>query len=253
MPAVRRIVILADPNHLGQNLGRLLAADVFGFALGPAISALLVGPFGIPAPFVVVAAATLILLPFVARVRGRRERPDSRSVASPSTCCGSAVRGRGRDGCGRVRHDRHVRLAVGLVHKDLGTSRVDRQPRHHAVRAAADRPRPDRRTAGTGVRAVQGGHRRAARRGALFMFLYGVMPTGGLIFAVAMIHSVFDGLTVSSTGVAVGMTVPEDRQAGAQGVLGAAQAMAAGIMAVVTGALYDQFGPHGRLRGRAAP
>ena len=55
VPAARRIVILADPNHLGQNLGRLLAADVFGFALGPAVSALLVGPFGIPAPFIVVA------------------------------------------------------------------------------------------------------------------------------------------------------------------------------------------------------
>ncbi|MGB7879106.1 MAG: MFS transporter, partial [Ilumatobacteraceae bacterium] len=68
VPAARRIVILADPNHLGQNLGRLLAADVFGFALGPAVSAVLVGPFGIPAPFIVVAAATVIMLPFVARV-----------------------------------------------------------------------------------------------------------------------------------------------------------------------------------------
>jgi hypothetical protein len=78
--------------------------------------------------------------------------------------------------------------------------------------------------------------------GALFMFLYGVMPTGGVIFAVAMVHSLFDGLTVSSTGVAVGLTVPADRQAGAQGVLGAAQAMAAGAMAVVTGALYEASG-----------
>ena len=78
--------------------------------------------------------------------------------------------------------------------------------------------------------------------GAFFMSLYGVMPTGGLIFAVAMLHAVSDGFTVSSTGVAVGMTVPEDRQAGAQGVLGGAQALAAGIMAVVTGTLYDQFG-----------
>ena len=78
--------------------------------------------------------------------------------------------------------------------------------------------------------------------GAVFMSLYGVMPTGGLIFAVAMLHAVSDGLTVSSTGVAVGMTVPEDRQAGAQGVLGGAQALAAGIMAIVTGTLYDHFG-----------
>jgi MFS family permease len=53
---------------------------------------------------------------------------------------------------------------------------------------------------------------------------------------------VFDGLTVSSSGVAVGMVIPEERQAGAQGVLGAANALAAGVMAVVTGTLYDQFG-----------
>ena len=67
-PAIKRIVVLADPANLGQNMGRLLAADVFGFAMGPAISAVLVGPFGIPSPFLVVAAATLILLPMVACV-----------------------------------------------------------------------------------------------------------------------------------------------------------------------------------------
>ena len=45
LPAIRRIVILADPENLGENLGRLLSADVFGFAMGPALSALLVGSF----------------------------------------------------------------------------------------------------------------------------------------------------------------------------------------------------------------
>ena len=57
-----------------------------------------------------------------------------------------------------------------------------------------------------------------------------------------MVHAVADGITVSSSGVAVGMVVPEQRQAGAQGVLGAAQALSAGIMAVVTAVLYDHFG-----------
>jgi hypothetical protein len=57
-----------------------------------------------------------------------------------------------------------------------------------------------------------------------------------------MVHAVADGITVSSSGVAVGMVIPEDRQAGAQGVLGAAQALSAGIMAVVTAVLYDNFG-----------
>ena len=64
-PAIRRIVILADPEHLGTNVGRLLAADVAGFAAGPVVAAVLVGPFGIPAPFLVIAVATLVCLPLV--------------------------------------------------------------------------------------------------------------------------------------------------------------------------------------------
>ena len=74
------------------------------------------------------------------------------------------------------------------------------------------------------------------------MFTYGLLPSGGLIFAVAMVHAVSDGLTVSSAGVGAGMVVPADRQAGAQGVLGAGEAIAAGLMAVVTGGLYENFG-----------
>jgi len=66
-PASRRIVILAEPDRLGQNLGRLLAADVGGFAMGPAISAILVGPFGIAAPFLLIAVLTVALYPLIAR------------------------------------------------------------------------------------------------------------------------------------------------------------------------------------------
>ena len=51
MPAARRIVILTDKENLGRNLGYLMSADIFGFALGPAISAVLRGPFGIPHRF----------------------------------------------------------------------------------------------------------------------------------------------------------------------------------------------------------
>jgi MFS family permease len=57
-----------------------------------------------------------------------------------------------------------------------------------------------------------------------------------------MAHAITDGLTVAASGVAVAMAVPENRQAGAQGVMGAAQALAAGITAIVVGALYEGFG-----------
>ena len=80
VPAIRRIVIVADPVNLGHNLGRLLAADVAGFAAGPALSAVLVGPFGIPAPFIVIAVANVALLPFVVRtsVHESMEAPKQR-------------------------------------------------------------------------------------------------------------------------------------------------------------------------------
>ena len=62
------------------------------------------------------------------------------------------------------------------------------------------------------------------------------------MFAIAMLHAVNDGFTVASTGVAVGVVVPGERQAGAQGLLGGFQTLTAGITAIVTGVLYEQFG-----------
>ena len=240
-PAIRRIVILADPDHLGQNLGRLLAADVFGFAMGPAISAVLVGPFGIPAPFIVVAAATTILLPFVARVHVEETAvPPKRRLAVDLLAI--------RPFAGAVVLGASVFVMIGsfdalwaLVHEDLGTNEVLANVGITLFALPLVLLGP----AGGRLSQTFGPFRVAAlglTAGAIFMGLYGVMPTGGLIFTVAMFHAVSDGLSISSTGVAVGMVVPADRQAGAQGVLGAAQAIAAGMMAVLTAALYDYFG-----------
>ena len=87
VPAIRRIVIIADPVNLGHNLGRLLAADVAGFAAGPALSAVLVGPFGIPAPFIVIAVANAAPACRSSCARRSASRPRRPSSASPSTCC----------------------------------------------------------------------------------------------------------------------------------------------------------------------
>jgi MFS family permease len=241
VPAARRIVILADPKHLGQNLGRLLTADVFGFALGPAISALLVGPFGIPAPFVVVAVASAVLLPFVARVQVAESTvPPKRRLAVDLLKI--------RPFAGAVVFGAALFVMIGsfdalwaVVHKDLGTSEwiANLGITLFALPLIVLGP-PGGRLA-----QVHGPFRVAViglSLGALFMSLYGVLPTGTWIFAVVMVHAIADGLTVSSSGVAVGMVVPEDRQAGAQGVLGAAQALSAGVMAIVTATLYENFG-----------
>jgi MFS family permease len=78
--------------------------------------------------------------------------------------------------------------------------------------------------------------------GAGFMFLYGLMPTGLLMLSVGLVHAICDGLTVSSAGVATGLVAPPARQAGAQGMLGAAETLTAGVTAVLAGLLYTWGG-----------
>jgi MFS family permease len=240
-PAIKRIVVLADPANLGQNMGRLLAADVFGFAMGPAISAVLVGPFGIPAPFLVVAAVTLILLPMVARV-------DIVEAVDPPTRRFAIDLLASRPFAGAVMLGAASFAMIGafdalwdVVHKDLGTTDWI------ANLGITLFGLPLIFLGPLGGRLAQTwGPFKLSSIGLFFaaglMITYGLLPSGGLIFAVAMVHAISDGLTISGAGVAVSMVVPADRQAGAHGVLGAAEAGAAGVMASVTGAMYGTFG-----------
>jgi MFS transporter, DHA1 family, tetracycline resistance protein len=240
-PAIRRIVIVAEPERLGHNLGRLLAFDVGGFAAGPAISAALVGPFGIPAPFLVVAAATAVALPVVARI-------DVQEAVEPPAQRLAFDLLRIRPFAGAVILASAVFLMIGAFDALWAVALDDLHTNEWIANLGitlfalplillgsvggrlAQRVGPFR----VGTLGLLGG--------ALFMALYGVVPTGGAMFAVAMVHAVNDGLTVSSTGVAVGMVVPAERQAGAQGVLGGFETLTAGITAFIAGALYEHVG-----------
>ena len=74
------------------------------------------------------------------------------------------------------------------------------------------------------------------------MFAYGHAPSGGIMLAISLVHATNDGFTVSSCGVAVGLVVPGERQASAQGLLGGVETLAAGIAATVIGQIYQHFG-----------
>jgi MFS family permease len=242
VPAIKRIVIVAEPDRIGHNVGRLLAADVAGFAAGPALSALLVDPFGIPAPFLTIAAATLVAMPFVvrnARVTESPEPPQQRLALDLL---------RIRPFAGAVLLGGAVFLMIGafdalwaVVLDDLETNEwianlgitLFALP---LVVLGAVGGRLAQRVGPFPVATV------GLLLGAMFMMLYGLVPTGGMMFTVAMFHAVSDGLTVSSTGVAVGMVVPASRQAGAQGVLGGFQTLVAGAAAVLSGVLYEHAG-----------
>jgi MFS family permease len=242
-PAIRRIVILSEPDELGANLGLLLSAEVFGFAMGPAVAAILTGPFGIPAPFLVIAVATVLCLPVIARADVHETADD----AAPAGRFAFDLL-RSRPYVAAVMIGSAVFLMIGtfdalwvLVLSDLNTADwianlgITLFALPLVVLGSyggrlAQRVGPFR----LGALGLLGG--------ATFMFLYGVLPTGGAMFAVAMVHALNDGLTVSSASVAVGLVSPADRQAGAQGLLGGIETLVAGVTALAAGALYEEFG-----------
>jgi MFS family permease len=240
-PAARRIVILADPDHLGQNLGRLLAWDVGGFAAGPAVSAVLVPAFGLAAPFLAIGAITVVCVPVVARthVAETAEPPHERFAFDLL---------RNRVFAGAVVQGLTVFMMIGtfdalwvLVLSDLRAADwiANIGITLFALPLVVFGP--------TGGRLAQrlGPFRTGTvglLLGALFMFLYGQMPSGAAMLAVGVVHAFSDGFTVSSTGVAVGMVAPPARQAGAQGILGGMQTLTGGLTATVAGQLYQHQG-----------
>jgi MFS family permease len=242
-PAIRRIVINADPANLGNNVGLLLSSDVAGFAAGPALSAVMVPTLGLSAPFLTIAGLSLLCLPIVLAVEiVETDQPVGRQARFAFDLLGDRAMVAG------MMMGAALFMMIGtfdalwaVVLDDLGASEV---------------------TSNVGITifalpliflGAYGG--RLAQRlgpfrlgpvglliGAVFVFLYGLMPTGIAMLAVGVVHATFDGVTASSTAVAVGMVAPAERQAGAQGMLAAAETLTGGLTAVLAGVLYSVGG-----------
>lgn len=244
-PAIRRIVILTDHANVGRNLGRLMAFEVAGFAAGPALAAITVGPWGVAAPYLITAAiTTVVAVPaWFDRVKESVE-PSERRFAFDLL--------RLRPFAAAAAFGSAVYLMIGafdaLWSLSLDDLHADEKVANFGITMFA-LPLVILGTVG-GKLAQRYGPYRFGTAGLslaiVCMSLYGLMPTAALMLTVAMIHSVGDGLTVASSSVAVAMVVPENRLAGAQGVIGGAQSLIGGFTAPLIGVIYDH---HGRTVG----
>jgi MFS family permease len=61
-PAVRRLVILSDPERAGERLGLMASFDMAGFCFGPVFASILYQGFGLRATFIALAALLLLLV-----------------------------------------------------------------------------------------------------------------------------------------------------------------------------------------------
>ncbi len=62
------------------------------------------------------------------------------------------------------------------------------------------------------------------------------------MLGIGLTQSILDSLTVTGIGIAVAQATPQERQAGASGLLGGMQTLTGGISAVAAGTTYEHFG-----------
>ena len=243
LPAMRRVIIVSEPENLGRNLGRVLSCEVGGFAAGPMLSAFLVAPFGIPAPFLVIGVA----LSLVTATIFAMPIPETAAEDHPTERFAIDLL-RNRAIAAGVLIGVAVFFMIGtfdslwaLMMNDLDA------PTWMANTGITLFVLPMVVMAPYGGRFVQRvGPFRAGGFGMLFgaacMTLYGIISVPWLLMVVFLAHTLNDGMTVTSAGVSVGMVAPHERQAGAQGLLGGVQTLTGGIAASFAGLSYEFLG-----------
>jgi MFS family permease len=240
-PAIRRVVITRDPDHIGHNLGRLTAADVTGFVFGPVLAAVAAQVAGLRAPFWFLAALLLAVLGLASRLdltagpvsEDRRVIRDLLALGPMRSALAMSVA---------------FYLTVGMFEAIWAVLLHDRGAETWLIGLTLSLF-----TVPMIFLAPVGG-RTAQRRGPLRVvtvslsvatlctFSYGVLPSLWMLLAVSAIHAVADSFTMPGNQVAAAMASPPEWASSAQGLLGATGLATAGVAGLASGLLYQLGG-----------
>ena len=236
-PGARRTVIVADPDNLGRNMGRLGAWDFGGFVIGPLVAAVLNGVGGFRLTFWVFAGLLVLLLPM-----SWRARPDT---AARDT------EGLGFRGLFRIRRLVGAFFVVAAYFVFIGAMEavwileLDTRGASSMVigigLTMAALPIPLLSPWG-GVLAQRYGARRWAIGSlsvlSLAIVFYGIVPGVLWLLIVTMLTSVLEGFGFPSAPMLVAAAVTEERQASAQGLMGAVELATGAVAAIAFSVLY---------------
>jgi MFS family permease len=251
-PAIRRIVITRDPDHVGANLGRLASFDVTGFVLGPLVAAVTAELFGIRAPFLILAGVLLVVL-------GLSTRLDL-TAGTPMSGDRRVIRGLLRRSAMRATLAAAVAfyLTIGMFEAVWAVLLRDRGAETWLIGLTLSLF-----TVPMIFLAPIGG-RVAQRRGPLHVvsvsltvatvctFAYGVLPSLWMLLGVSVIHAIADSFTMPGNQVAAALASPPEQASSAQGLLGATGLAAAGLAGLVAGSVYEHAGRLAACGGTAA-
>ena len=242
-PALRRILILSDPERMGQNLGLIVSASVAGFTAGPIVSALTADTLGIAAPFLIVAALLVVvafgLFNLQFQEANIEDAPTQRlafDMLRIRPLAGAIVIGLALfamigtfDAVWSVMMDD---MEAPTWVANLGISLF-------ALPMIFLAPRGGRLTQKVGpFKASMTG----LSIGAICLVMYGTLWSPYPMLAVGIIHGVVDGLTITGGSAAVALVAPRERLASAQGLYGGLQTLTGGIAAVLAGTAYGIIG-----------
>ena len=242
-PALRRILILSDPERMGQNLGLIVSASVAGFTAGPIVSALTADTLGISAPFLLVAALLVVVAIGLSKLQFQEanieDAPTQRlafDMLRIRPLAGAIVIGLALfamigtfDAVWSVMMD-DMKAPTWVA--NLGISLF-------AFPMIFLAPRGGRFTQKVGpFNASMVG----LSIGAVCLVMYGTLWSPYPMLVVGVIHGVVDGFTVTGGSAAVALVAPRERLASAQGLYGGLQTLTGGIAAVLAGAAYGVIG-----------
>ena len=242
-PALRRILILSDPERMGQNLGLIVSASVAGFTAGPIVSALTADTLGISAPFLLVATLLVVVAIGLSKLQFQEanieDAPTQRlafDMLRIRPLAGAIVIGLALfamigtfDAVWSVMMD-DVKAPTWVA--NLGISLF-------AFPMIFLAPRGGRFTQKVGpFKASMVG----LSIGAVCLVMYGTLWSPYPMLVVGVIHGVVDGFTVTGGSAAVALVAPRERLASAQGLYGGLQTLTGGIAAVLAGAAYGVIG-----------
>ena len=243
IPAIKRIVIVSDPENIGRNLGRGVSIEVAGFAIGPVISALTVDAFNLAAPFIIITALTMVFGIIISQLNisetAVEDRTDERFALDLLKL---------RPVLGSILVGLALYVMIG-VYDSLWVIMMDDLQAPNWVGNAGvalfGLPWIFFGTLGGKIAQRHGPLRVSAfglALGALYMTSYGFLSMPYLMLGIGLSQSILDSLTVTGTGIAVAQATPPERQAGASGLLGGMQTLTGGVSAVAAGVLYEHFG-----------
>ena len=242
-PALRRILILSDPERMGQNLGLIVSASVAGFTAGPIVSALTADTLGIAAPFLIVA----VLLVFIAYGLFNLQFQEANIEDAPTQRLAFDML-RIRPLAGAIVIGLALFAMIGTFDAVWSVMMDDMEAPTWVANLGISlfalpmiflAPRGGRLTQKVGpFKASMTG----LSIGAVCLVMYGTLWSPYPMLAVGIIHGIVDGLTITGGSAAVALVAPRERLASAQGLYGGLQTLTGGIAAVLAGTAYGIIG-----------